>query len=211
MRTIEKTVYLFSELSDDAKENAREGYRLAAADDNYFSESVINAAVYMGAIMGIEINHKTWPNSYGFSGKTPAVYWSGFSNQGDGACFEGFYSYAKNAVKKIAYETGNDKTLVDIAKSLQEIQRRNFYGLRADITKSGRYYHSGTIRAGVSDRNGNEVNAKIEADLVECFRDFANWIYSNLEKEYEYSMSNEAVDEAITCNEYEFLDNGEKA
>jgi hypothetical protein len=39
-------------------------------------------------------------------------------------------------------------------------------------------------------------------------RDFADWIYRQLESEYDYANSDESVDENILCNEYEFDENG---
>lgn len=39
--------------------------------------------------------------------------------------------------------------------------------------------------------------------------DFANWAYRLLEKEYEYTQSDAYVDEGISCNDYEFYENGE--
>ena len=42
-------------------------------------------------------------------------------------------------------------------------------------------------------------------------RDFAQWIYDSLEKEYEYQMSDEFVTENIEANEYEFDEEGNRA
>ncbi len=59
-------------------------------------------------------------------------------------------------------------------------------------------------------------NSKQDCDFVRdaidrALRDFADWIYSQLEKEYEYQMSNECVDENIRANEYEFTEEGMRA
>ena len=43
----------------------------------------------MGALLGIEIDSRSWTNSYNHTGSSPCIYWSGFSCHGDGACFEG--------------------------------------------------------------------------------------------------------------------------
>jgi len=40
---------------------------------------------------------------------------------------------------------------------------------------------------------------------------FANWIYSRIESEYEYQNSDEAIAESIITNEYEFTNQGEIA
>ena len=46
---------------------------------------------------------------------------------------------------------------------------------------------------------------KFDTDL---FRHFADWIYKRLENEWEYQNSDEAVDESIICNGYEFTKDG---
>src|SRR3546814_19433181 len=62
-------------------------------------------------------------------------------NQGDGACFEGIYSYARGASAAIRRYAPKDVELQRIADALGAIQRRNFYQLSARITHRGRYYH----------------------------------------------------------------------
>lgn len=42
-------------------------------------------------------------------------------------------------------------------------------------------------------------------------REFADWIYSRLEAEYEYQNADEQVDESIRINEYEFAEDGNRA
>src|SRR3546814_2772659 len=48
-------------------------------------------------------------------------------NQGDGACFEGNYSYARGASAAIRRYAPKDVELQRIADALGAIQRRNFY------------------------------------------------------------------------------------
>ena len=47
-----------------------------------------------------------------------------------------------------------------------------------------------------------------EEEVTQALRLFADWIYSRLESEYDYRMSDENVDESIKCNEYEFTEDG---
>lgn len=42
-------------------------------------------------------------------------------------------------------------------------------------------------------------------------RAFADWIYRQLETEYDYQNSDEQVDESIIANEYEFTEEGKPA
>ena len=57
--------------------------------------------------------------------------------------------------------------------------------------------------------NGWMQNPEAEDDIKEIARDFMRWIYKRLESEYEYSVSDEAVEENIITNEYEFTEDGE--
>lgn len=209
MRTIETKVYTFSELSERAKERAREWFRSTVYSDSSDWDCVLEDACTVAGLIGIEIDSRTWTNSHGFKGNEPKIYFSGFCSQGDGAIFEGSYSYKKGALAALAEYCPNDETVKRITAGLQELQKRGFYGYRATISRSGRYVHANALRATVEDRNGNEVNADIEGSFIEYFRDFANWIYSSLQSDYEYKTSKEGVDELLDGGFYEFYENGE--
>lgn len=122
MRTIEKTVYRFVELSDSAKAKVREQYREWACQDNHWYEYIFDDAKEIGKILGIKIDN---------------IYFSGFSCQGDGACLTGSYSYAKSAAKAIRAHAPLDTELHRIASELQSLQRENFYKLTASIRHRG--------------------------------------------------------------------------
>jgi len=218
-RKITKTVYQFGELSDQAKEKAREWWR-QNMDSNDF-DAVIEDAVNMGALLGIEVDSRNWTNSAGYSGSEPKIYWSGFCSQGDGARFEGSYRYKKGTPAAIKAETSagrddaskGDKELLRIAQALQKIQRAAFYSLTA-MTEAGHnsnfYSHSGTMRVNVDRSDEREVTREQEEEITQLLRDFADWIYSQLDRENDYLNSDEQVDEAITCNEYEFYEDGSR-
>jgi len=208
-REITKTVYKFKELSEEAKEVAREWWRECENADSDTS-CTYDDACRMADLLGIEIDDRHWTNSSGFKGKTQTIYYSGFSSQGDGACFEGSYRYKKGAVKAITAETGGtDKELIRIAGELQKIQAKNFYQLTARMKHSGHYYHSGCMSVDVERYDEKEMTSDAEDEITQLMRDFADWIYDQLEADYEYRMSDENVDESITINDYEFYENGE--
>lgn len=93
------TTYSFDELSDAAKEKAREWFR-SGDDFSYYAKAVIEDAKEIGKIMGIEIEE---------------VYYSGFSSQGDGASFKGHWAYEKGSVKAIKSHATTDTELHRIA------------------------------------------------------------------------------------------------
>lgn len=206
--TKEYTIYKFEELSDRAKETARDWWRQAENED-FDTEFLYDDFEHMGKLLGIEFKQRASRMMDGGTHYAPTIYWSGFSSQGDGACFEGTYSYRKGAAKAIRKESGDsEKTLIDIAERLQALQKRNFYGVTADMAHSGHYYHSGCMRVTVEHDSGRDV-ADAD-DFIECMRDFADWIYSRLEAEYNSRMEDEYVDDAITANEYTFDINGRR-
>ena len=138
----------------------------------------------------------------------PTIYYSGFWSQGGGACFEGHYEYKAGAVKAVKEYAPLDKDLHRIVKALQDIQRKNFYQLTARCKHSGHYYHSGCMSVDVERSDGKEMTADAEETVEECLRDFADWIYRQLENEYDYRTSEEACREAIEANDYEFTEKG---
>ena len=205
MRVIKKEIFKYEELDDRAKDKAKDWYRQFVFNDSCDWEFVFEYAVQAADILGINIDHRR-------GSREPAIYFSGFWSQGDGACFEGSYRYAKGATKKIREYAPQDTELHRIADELQSIQRRNFYKLCARMTHSGRYSHSGCMDVSVwhyDDQHRDIGDA--EDDIAQLMRDFADWIYDKLENEYEYQCSDSVVEESIIAKDYEFYDDGRRA
>ena len=53
-----------------------------------------------------------------------------------------------------------------------------------------------------------DMTAEAENSVIEALRDLARWLYRQLEREYEYLSSDEAVDETIAANQYTFTETG---
>lgn len=182
MRTITKEIYKFEELTDTAKEKARERYRSG-------NEFIINNAKEIALIFGLEIDK---------------IYYPGFYSQGDGACFEGSYQYKKGALKAVKTECPNDTELHRIVEQLQYEQARYFFAITADIKHRGRYYHSGCMSIYLQHVWCN--NQDVGDFNTGLFRNFADWIYKKLEDGWDYQNS----DESIICNGYEFTEDGDR-
>lgn len=83
MREIVTRVYKYSELRDArAKERAREWLRTAMQGDNFFAEYPSEEFAELLKACGFNVNS-------GHGHEKLAIYWSGFSSQGDGAAFSG--------------------------------------------------------------------------------------------------------------------------
>lgn len=194
MKTKTINVYQFSELSDSAKQKALDWYR-SADDFTFDSECILDDAKETALLLGIDIDK---------------IYYSGFSSQGDGASFIGSYKYKKNTLPEVKAMFPNNAELQRIAKALQDVQRKNFYRLTANVSHRGHYYHSGCMVVSVEDSNNQYRDiGSAEDDVTQALRDFADWIYSNLEKQYEWVNQDEQVEENILANEYEFDENGQ--
>jgi hypothetical protein len=193
MRTIETTVYKYDELpTDAAKERAREWWLRDGLNYDWY-DSVYEDAKAIGAILGFTIDR---------------ISFSGFYSQGDGASFVGSYYYAPGWRKRLKAYAPLDEDVRTIGETLQAIQKRNRYGLRATIGAMGQYSHEGTMKATVEDADGREVPGDDDAAILECARDFARWIYKQLEAEHEYLTGEESVSETLRANEYEFTADG---
>lgn len=227
MRTITITAYEFDDLSDSAKETARDWWRSLPGD--FWSESTLEEAEEQAAHLGIEIKENTHPWTNAKTGKSgvtrePCIYWSGFSSQGDGACFEGSWSADRVKADKVAEGWGDDPATTEIKRIAAEFDRiaKAYPEASFTVKHSGHYYHKYctdfTVSLGEAcDGDGCEPTisqeewSSVEKDLIEVARDFMGWIYRQLEKEYDYYMSDESVDENIRANEYLFTEEGKRS
>lgn len=201
MRTIEKQVFNFNELDEKIQDKIIE--KFWDTNINYdWHEFIIDEFNEVLNIIGIDCTCKD-------------IRFSGFDSQGDGLSFSGRYSYKKKSMEKIEkeYPWIYKKIFGDI-KALNAIQKRYFYSLSCDITRSrhSRYCHSNTMGIDYIEILGGNTpkNYKdIEETLQDIFRSIADEFYFLLEKEFEYLTSREQIIETIEANEYEFDDRGE--
>lgn len=190
-KTIRTKVFKFKKLSKEAQDKALDKLRYMNVEDDYWHEYIIDDAKTIGKLLGIEIDQ---------------IYFSGFSSQGDGACFTGEYSYKEDAVNAIKEYAPKDEKLIRIAEELTEIQSKAGNTISATITHNDRYSHEYSVSIDVN------VDDEIEGDLEERItvelRNFMRWIYRTLEEEYYYQTKDEAIIETIEPNDYWFTADG---
>ena len=208
---IETTVYLLGELSDAAKDNARAWYREGGFDYDWY-DSVFDDFRRIAEILGISLKTRLVRLMGGGTRQEPQIAFTGFWSQGDGASYQAFYAFRKNATREIREHAPQDTGLHAIADSLLAIQRRNFYQLRADVGHRGRYSHEYCMVVSVErdSPTWQDMTADAEDAVIEALRDLARWLYRQLEAEYDHLTSDEAVDEGIIINEYTFTDGGRR-
>lgn len=141
---IETTVYYLDELSDGAKDNARAWYREGGINYDWYA-STFEDFERICELLGITLKTRPVKLYGGGTRQDPRIWFTGFWSQGDGASFEGTYSYAKGATAKIRAYAPQDAKLHGIADTLQSLQQRNFYQIYADISQRGRYCHEYTM------------------------------------------------------------------
>ena len=180
------TVYRFDELTDAAREKAREWFRTAIAHDIWWSESVVDDAKHVGAMIGFEVDK---------------IYW-----RDDGACWTGSVAYSAGCAAAVARECPQDSEIQRIARAWQDLQRRNFYQIRGGVSANDRYMRTSVGAYRADDREVTDGD-----DANQIVSDLADWIYRALKTEYDYQMSDECVDEMIRANEYEFYEDGKPA
>jgi hypothetical protein len=211
MPEITTTVYRLDKLSNAAKEKARAWYREGGFDYDWF-EFVYDDFERICTILGVNLETRMVRLYGGGTRRKPCIWFSGFWSQGDGACFEGRYCHAKAAPRKIREYAPRDNELHRIADALQAIQRRNFYQLHAAVIHRGRYYHEYCMVISVERDSPACQGMTFDAEdvVTEALRDLARWLYRQLEREYDDLTSDEAIDEAITANDYTFTEAGRR-
>ncbi len=208
---VQTTVYTFDELDGRAQSRARDWYRQASNDDDWY-EAVFEDFERICEILGVELATRPVRLYGGGTRQKPCIWFSGFSSQGDGASFEGRYQYKKGASREIRAYAPRDERLAAISDQLQLIQRKNLYALEARMTHRGRYYHEYTMEISVGRASDTYQSPTPDAEeiVAEALRDLARWLYRQLEHEYDYQTSDAVVDEGIIANGYTFTEGGRR-
>lgn len=195
-RIKQTTVFQFDELDDSAKDRARQWYRDGGFDYEWWDCTFEDA--------------KECLKLAGFTIKD--IYFSGFSSQGDGACFVGSWSARDVQPGKLKEYAPQDTELHRIAEEMENIARQSPFSSMS-VKQRGHYSHEmcTEFTVSVTDDQDNEIDSpEIEELIIETSRDAMRWIYRTLEKEYDYLSSDAQVDETIRINEYEFTAEGKR-
>ena len=208
-RIVETTVYELKELSESARERARAWYRESCLDWDWH-EWVYEDFETVCGLLGVTLRTSHVPLMGGGTRETPRIYFRGFHHQGDGASYEATYAYARGAARAVRAHAPRDAELHVIADALADVQRPNFYQLGADIRQSGSYCHEYTMAIDVERDSPawQDMTDGAGEAVIEALRDLARWLYRQLEREYWYLTSDEAVDENIAANEFTFTAEG---
>ena len=183
MEIVQIKGYTIGELEPKAKERAL-NWLIEGLDYEWW-DCVYDDAKAVGKCLGIRIDD---------------ISFSGFYSQGCGCSFSGYYSYHKGWKKALKAYAPNDKELIEIGQALQDIQRPAFYELEGEIKGNERYWRTNIELHWQYSAHEQTVN--------DVLRNFADWIYNNLQTEYEWLSSEEQLIESVQANGYLFDENG---
>ncbi len=203
MREISTKVYTYDELSDKAKEKAREWYQGAAAEDCWY-DNVIEDAVTIASFLGITVDQ--WRNTHW-------IRFSGFSSKGDGASFLGRWRASDiQPLATLKQYAPLDMALEALHNKLQELATQYPNACCTSRPSSSHYSHErSTDLEAIMQEEATQDTTLDAIALEECQVTFMKWIYARLEQEYDYINSDEYIAENMRSNHYEFTEDGQRA
>jgi hypothetical protein len=187
MRTIEKQIYVYAELSQKAQEKALANYN---ESEDYVQDTYSQVDIL--AMLGF-IETK--------------VHCSGFYSQGDGSCFEGVWYPENMDIDKIKTEYPQWTELHSIADHFNAIKTEYTKAYRAKVIQCGRYYHENamTLVEFIDDEN---EDIDYDSSFMDTCKSLARLFHKQFEEDYEYRTSEIAFQEHCANNEREFYEDG---
>jgi len=205
MQTKTYNVYKYNELTKEAQQKAVDNLRDINVDFEDWHTCVLEDRVAK-------------LEEYGFY--TPKILYSGFSSQGDGACFTA--TLDNGGLLEFLTKS---KQLTKYPALVKAINKCEIY-VNISITHNDRYMHaySSTVSDDTEMQTNEELTGKLLEEYTAWFQSFFDrdsrngrigWyidecedIYRHLQTEYEYQTDDYAIIETIEANNYDFTENG---
>lgn len=211
MKQVSIKLYQFSELENDTKETALEKMRDINVDHNWWDF--------------IYDDFKTIAEFIGISVDLTKTYFSGFYHQGQGSSYTAEVDIKKlihgiqtKAWKEYAPNQEFDFPALSIDKRVLDLIGRRIIDTYINVNPSNR----GTAINISVDLNYSfnqclnydridEQLSWLEDWIEEVCKELNHFLFTSLQKEYEYPTSDKAVQETIEANEYSFTMEGKSA
>ena len=192
----ETEVFAFDELSDDAKDTAREWFRQGIQFD---AEDTIECTIMEAAkSLGITIDRPRGRRTgYAIDYDTNPI----------GAAFVGSWHASDVKPGALVKEFPQDATLAVIAADLEKVAAE-FPDAYANCD-TGRGCFQRVEAYAEAGEDSDDCADAAEQAIVDALQSFAHWMATTIAAEYEYQYSDECVDESIKANGYEFTADGE--
>lgn len=193
MRKVEVEVFTFDELSESAKDRAREWFRQGIEFDTI---DIIECTILDAAkILGITIDRRR--TGYAIDWDTNPV----------GAAFVGSWRASDVKPGVIQKEWPKESTLHVIARDLEAVAAE-FPDAYADCD-TGRGCSQRVEAYAEAGEDSDDCGDDVAQLVVDSLTSFAHWMATTIAAEYEYQYSDECVNESIKANGYEFTADGE--
>lgn len=213
MISVTVRAYQFDELSDASKARAREDNRAAGLEHGWWDD-VYDDFTDICVILGITLQTRPHITRDGTLLSKPCIWFSGFSQQGDGACFEGTYTGSIAATEAIRQHAPQDTRLHDIAAALNVDFYEPYNGTARVLIQHDAcpYVHKYTMNFGQAYYYDNDGRQEVSEARLGFFRDqmwlLADWLYIQLLREHDYQLSDAVIDEAFRSSGVWFLADG---
>lgn len=203
----EKTIllYTYEELSDRAKEAARQWWRECRDESDY--EPVVEDFIEVATRIGVTFKTHEVRLMSGKTRQDPCIWWQLGYVQSDYASFDGHYNYRPGCAGALKAYAPQDHALHTIVDSLKAVQRR--YGYRLTATISNHHNYGQQVECFVEDSD-REVSEDDYRAVQEAFRNLSNWLYCQLEKQDQYLEEEETIADAMDANGYTFTEDGRR-
>ena len=191
MRKITKGVYLFDELSEDAKKRAINDHYNINTDYDWY-DTILFDFIDDCKKIGISVNYKD-------------ISFSGFYSQGDGASFVGEVHNVPMFLQNLgAYIPKNIADCIDIRFVRISHSNCHEYTCKTEL-EAGFDEYGADIETEYS-----EILEIIEKRAEQVRLDLCKKLYRDLEQAYEDLTSDEGIASTLIASEYEFYENGER-
>lgn len=210
----------YSQLDTKAKERARAAWREASYHDEWW-DHVYDDAATVGARLGIHIGTNVTRTVKGVHVEKPDINFEGFYTQGCYASFGGVLHVEQ--LNECAARVQEYASLSEELLALTE-QGQKIYDmivahhvknrLDEDVDDLHAPECTPTMKIFITNRSGQtsvideDLATEVSDEVDKYVRDFADWIYLQLEAEYDHIESDEYTIESIEANEPDFDEDG---
>ena len=229
MRIKEIPVYTFAELSDDAKEKARDWYRQGYNND--LSHEFEYLADWLKSI-GDKNESKNLANHFArknYNQSTVLLLENSLIESVEIPELDSYrnickvavnYNFLDDVLRHVidtyhSYSKAKHKFLIKILDSgdlcVGSYEEINYSKAKYKAVKEKGDIWSKYVPANKASGLVESLNVTFQAVLEECKEDFQNYALDYIRKTEDWINSDEYIDEAITCNGYEFTENGKLA
>jgi hypothetical protein len=206
-KTLETTVYLYSELSENAKEKAANWFR-ETLDYEWYDSTQEDFHAFLDTIGFNDVSSQ----------------FSGFYSPGDGASFN-YKGIDFNKLMNVQeadqgeYKALHDKWLETYKPLLKQAKRiaNAISGYSSKTSYGYHYSHAKTRYAtieldcgGKAFKQLDQLCNRVEIAVTDLMQQLANKYYSQLEEEWDRLNSDEYIADGMAANEYTFLENGKR-